>query len=422
MPSSRMFLTALLILGLTALTACSDSTSPEDTTGNLGQSQMEGSLDPGAGTFVLKTIDLTNPEGPPVRVQLIGSEMVVDPTLETVELMVAVRSLHYEPLFPPAHIWLREFDPEGVTVLNPDFLLPIYGPDGNPLGEDIFGFDYSDLMGEDGMLDPEETTEPKLWRFHSPGLAPFSFGAHGEFGLTPDLARLGGLCFLDENRNGQFDPDEAVLPHGIVHLRTPGGDVFETFVQPDGHWSVHVFDEGMYEVHYDPMLDTFVPLAFSTPNPRQVVLTSGPDGALQSYLDAHFGVYTDVPPGPPVIQFTDEPVDSLHYEPWNFQGAGIEDHWLLRLEVGFSGCQPEHPFSLWMTGGFMESYPVQVNLVPVHELAEDCDAYFTATKVFNLWPLRERFLEAYGPGVLMLNVIDFQGEAHQVEWAIFPED
>jgi hypothetical protein len=422
MKSPRLILTALLILALALLTACSESTAPDNVNGNIGNAGMEGNLDPGAGTFVLKAIDLTNPEGPPVRVQLIGSEMTTDPDLDHVELMVSVRSLHPQPLYPPVLILLKDFQPEEVTVLNPDFLLPIYGPDGSPIGEDVYGFDYSGLLGEDEVLSPEETSQPRLWRFHSPGLAPFSFGAEGEFGLEPGLAELGGFCWIDENRNGQPDPDEAPLPHGYVQVRTPGGDMHEVMVGPDARWGLHVFEAGLYEVFYDPLIDTFVPIAFSTPNPVQVVLTAGPDGELQSFLDGNFGMYTDLPPGPPWIQFTNSPPDSLHYELWDLQGVEIQNDGFLELEVGFSGCQPDHPFSLWMTGEFMESYPVQANLVLRHGLAEDCDAYFTAEKLFNLLPLQERFLEAYGPGVLLLNVMDFHGEITQVEWEIYPED
>nr|MEE4268453.1 hypothetical protein [Candidatus Krumholzibacteria bacterium] len=418
MKSSRMLLASVLCLALLGLTACSDSTVPETPAGNVGVVQIEGSLDPGAGTFVLKTLDLTNPDGPPVRVQLVGSGLVTDPELETVDLMVALRSLHYAPLYAPATIWLDQFQPGSVSVLNADFLYPW----GIPGGPEVFGFDYSELLGDDQILSPEETSEAKLWRFHSPGLGAFSFGAHGEFGLNPGMGQLGGLCFQDENRNGVHDADEGTLGHGVVRVVAPDGEVTEVLVRPDGQWTAEASAPGLYEVSYDPMIDTFVPIAFSTPNPRQVILTEGPDGQLHSFLDANFGMYTDVPPGWPVIQFTEEPADSLHYDIWDLQEAEIQGHWLLELEVGYTGCNPNHPFSLWMTGGFMESNPVQVNLVPVHDLMDDCDAYWSTTRTFNMWPLRERFLDAYGPGVLILNVLDFQGEVTRLEWEIYPED
>lgn len=420
-----MFLTrvfsfpALAGLLLLALSGCSDSTEPQVSDGNLGGSLMEGSLDPVTGDFVLKTLELTDPDGGrPIRLQLIGSDMATDPELDTVEIMVAVRSRHDEPLYPPALLWLSSFQPDTVTVLNPDFLLP----GGVPGAPGVYGFDYSELLGDDGMLAPGETSAAKLWRFHAPGLLPFAFGARAEFGLAPDLARLGGQCFHDLNRDGVRQPDEQPVLHGVIHVATPAGEVVETMVQIDGRYALHVLEPGLYTVHFDPMIDSFAPVAFSTPNPRQVVITETPDGQLQSFLDADFGVYTDIPPGAPPVQFTDLPPDSLHYEVWSLQEAEIDDHHLLELEVGYSGCQSDHPFSLWVSGGFMESMPVQVNLVPVHELAEDCDAAFEGEYVFNLWPLRERFLEAYGPGVLLLNIIEFDGEVTQLEWPIFPED
>jgi hypothetical protein len=413
---------AVLLLGL--MGGCSDSTEPTTPAGggDLGETMLEGSFDPGAGTFVLKTLDLPTPDGPPVRVQLVGSEMTTDPDLETVEIMVAVRSLHDQPLHPPALVWIARLQPAEVTVLNADVLRPINDPDGNPTDLQAFGFDYSDLLGDDGVLSPEETSGAKLWRFSSPGLQSFSFGARFEVGLAPDLPRLGGLCFHDENRDGVPQPDENPLGHGVVHIVTPGGETVEVLVRPEGRYGMHLTEAGLYTVHYDPMIDTFAPISFSTPNPRQVMILAGEDGELQSFLQANFGVFTDVPLGPPPVQFTDLPADSLHYEMWSLEDVELEHHVILELEVGFSGCQPHHPFTLWASGGFMESDPVQMNLVLTHDLAEDCDAAFETDLAFSLWPLRERFLEAYGPGVLQLNLIDFEGEVHEIEWGIFPPD
>ena len=412
----------LAIILAVGLLGCSESTSPDNPGGNLGGNSLEGNVDPGTGTFVLKTLDVPTPEGPRARVQLIGSDLVSDPETDTVSLMVSLHSLHPEPLLAPATVWIGQLQPAGVEVLNPDFVRDPFEPEDGSLSLAMYGFDYTDLLGDDGMLGPEETSAAKQWQFMSPDLAPFAFGARAEFGPIHDLPRIAGLCWHDNNRNGIPEPDEQHLPHGVVVMHTPGGEVIDTFVGQNGRYSLPIEEAGLFEVFYDPMIDTFAPIAFSTPNPRQVVITLGPDGQPQSFLDANFGLYTDLEPGPPLIQFTDLPPDSLHYELWKLIEASILQDHILRLEVGFSGCQPEHPFSLWMTGGFMESMPVQVNLVPVHELAEDCDAYFTGVKDFNLWPLRENFLRAYGPGVLLLNVIDFNGEAHQIEWGIYPPD
>ena len=91
-------------------------------------------------------------------------------------------------------------------------------------------------------------------------------------------------------------------------------------------------------------------------------------------------------------------------------------------ELAAKGVQPGPVFVDATEILYLESYPVQVNIVLVHETDEDCEAYWRREYPFNLDPLRARFLEAYGPGVLILNLIDFRGEVHRMEWGIFPPD
>ena len=121
---------------------------------------------------------------------------------------------------------------------------------------------------------------------------------------------------------------------------------------------------------------------------------------------------------PEPVVFTDLPPDSLHYAPWSLIEASIEGD-ILNLHVGFSGCQPDHPWTFHISGGFMESWPVQVNGVLVHELYEDCEAYFETWLHFNLLPLKIEYIRIYGQDeLIILNVIDFQGEVHPLEYRI----
>ena len=192
-------------------------------------------------------------------------------------------------------------------------------------------------------------------------------------------------------------------------------------VGPDGHYSFPVEMPGLYSLHFDPMIDTFAPIGFSTPNPLEVLLVPGPDGQPGSFLDANFGMFNDFLFSP-VIQFSDETPDSLQVGSYELLGAVLESPMSLNLEVGFSGCDPDEAFSLFMTGEFMESYPPQANIVLRKDFETDCDAAWQGEKRFDFGPLVQRFLESYGPGILLLNLHEFNGDVTQFELALFPPD
>jgi hypothetical protein len=67
----------------------------------------------------------------------------------------------------------------------------------------------------------------------------------------------------------------------------------------------------------------------------------------------------------------------------------------LLLNVSYGGGCEEHIFLLISTS-FMESNPVQVNVVLSHEDNDDpCDAWITEELVFNLLPLKKAYQEQY---------------------------
>ncbi len=426
--ATRVPLFALSLLALLAISACSESDSPDQSSGNLDSSETLGNLDPGAGSFVLKTMDEPTPDGHPLLVDLVGSDMTVDADSNRVSLMVALHNRHQETLYGPAMVWVEEFEPQDVYLRNADQVRVPLSPQDSPLNPGPepgigYGMDYSDLLGEDGVLSPGETSAARQWTFQlGTQMEPFSFAARAHFGLEPVGSILGGVCFWDENRNGQPDFGEGVMPHGLVRVTLPGGQMEEVLVDEAGRWEWPLSQAGLYTVFYEPMIETFAPIAFSTPNPRQVVITTGPDGELQSFIHANFGVFTDIVVGPPQIQISNAPLDSLHREPWTLASARIVDDHFLKLEVGFSGCQPDHIWRLFTDGAFMESMPPQVRVLAVHDTAEDCDAAFMGQELFDLGPLLHLFMQTYGPGVLVLNVQDYHGNMVPVEWGIFPED
>lgn len=409
---------ALFTLALIAL-GCSDGTAPGSGT-DTGELAMGGSYDADGGAFVLGVTD-TLP-GNPLRVELIGSGLITDPETEQLSLQVALRNLG-DDIHPTLMLWLSDFQPRAVFVINADAAAMIDGPL-DSLPPPAYGFDYSMLCGEDGVLSTGETSQAKLWVFHDPGLASFAFRARLEAGLVPDLPRIAGRVWEDFNGNGLPEAGEPGWPGAPIVVTTPAGEVLSVFTGPQGRYQVLALAPGLYRLRCDFDAFGMFPPNFTTPNPLNVLIAPGENGELQSYLHADFGIVwgDDPPPGLPPVVFTDAPPESLHFEPWQFIEGGAEGD-RLALRVGYSGCQPAHDWTCYITGGFMESNPVQVRAVLAHETREDCDAAFEETLRFDLRPLKRAYHEAYGAdGLLLIDLVDFGGAVHQIEYWIESPD
>ena len=408
LPKRRLLALAVAMLAL-APAGCSDNAGPGTPADDQGGALLSGDLDPGQGTFILQRLDQTLPDRAPIRVELIGSNLRVDAATEVVSLDEAIRNAGEQPLFAPAMVWLYGLRPDGVTVLNADVVpgLPDTSVTLPPSPRERYGFDYTQLLGGDPVLAVGETSDARTWRFHVPGLTGFAFGARAEFGLVPDLPVIAGRCFLDGNQDGVLQPEELPIPHGIIGAIGPNG--FALSVRPDheGRYALPVEQAGLYTLQYwpfdrapadsvhadgddgeDDSEDREAPV-FTTPNPLTVLLTPGPDGRPHSYLDAHFGVFVAAEDDslPPVVHTT-APFDSLPGDYFALGESGVTGI-LMNLDVGFSGCQPEHPFTLyWQVGPEMSPLPV-AHLILTHDgLGEMCDAWFTRDLKFDLRPIR----------------------------------
>jgi hypothetical protein len=288
----------------------------------------------------------------------------------------------------------------------------------------VAGYWYDEQLGSDRVLDPGEVSDGKLWRFRTEDQGPFSFAMRIDAGTPPVMAVIAGGGFWDENRNGVRDEDEWHLP-GFVRVTAPDSTVATLTTDRSGFYYYPLHTTGLHVLHFEPMIDTlakteedrFAPIAWSTPNPLHVLITPGPDGEPRGFHEAHFGAYADLP-AVPRIRLTDTPVDSLHREPWQLIQAALHEHDMMSYEVGFSGCEPGHVFSLWATSLFMESNPPQANIVLVHETAEPCDMAMQGGYLFDLGPLADAYRAAYGSGTLILNVFDYEGRAQRLEWMV----
>lgn len=401
-----LFLPLLALLA--AFGGCSDAASPAKDGGNR--------LDPVAGTFALKELTVPGPDGRLVPLRLEGTGLVTDAEAGTVALSVQVRNLSGEAVNPPLIVWLADLQPADVAPLNANQTAS--GDAANDSNR--YGFDYTALL-EGGSLPAGEATPGKTWVFSDASLAPFSFSARIETGVFDGQARIGGRLFFDLDRDGLADRNEPPFLAGGVQVTGPDGTVAWASPGRDGHWETAVAEAGLYEVLFQSLEMSPLPVPTTTPNPRSVVLTRSSDGVLQSFLDAHVGVARDWTPPTNVIGFTDRRPIDLHLAWWMFVSSEVDGP-TLRMQVGFSGCQPEHEFSLWMSGGFLESMPPRAHLTLVHETQEACDAAFTGSPEFNLRPLYARYLDEYGPGPLVLVVHGPDGFTHEIALASVPPD
>jgi hypothetical protein len=390
---------------------CGDSTSP-DRISTTGIGEYAATIDPGAGNVLLATVAVSGPDGLPVDVHLIGSNLRVEPTQSPigaiVSLDVSMLNQGSIPLYAPAEVVLRDLKPSGVTLINGDRTMQDSGGTGSTIGSALsidpsYELLYTELLGADRVLSPGEESGTRTWSFQLPQMGSFSFGATARFGLEPGGAFIAGTLFWDSNANGHWDNGEGPAGGGSVTLTAPSGQEMSVAMGANGRYEFEVLATGLYSVQCVPP-PTFAPVRFTTPNPLAVVLSPRPDGRPETVLDAHFGIVTDLPGDSPPVLFHEGPGSELKQDSYTLRGIHFTGRYL-NLDVGFSGCGPDHPLALYMVGGFMESSPVQANLVLSHDdRGELCDAYWQRSLRFDLQPILDRYVQTYGaPGQIRVN-------------------
>ena len=83
---------------------------------------------------------------------------------------------------------------------------------------------------------------------------------------------------------------------------------------------------------------------------------------------------------------------------------------ILTLDVSYGGGCEVHDIELCWDGSFLESWPVQVTLVPQDWGPPDpCDGWMSETVTIDLWPLQRAWDGAYGPppGTIAINLEGF---------------
>ena len=120
-------------------------------------------------------------------------------------------------------------------------------------------------------------------------------------------------------------------------------------------------------------------------------------------------------PVPIIVDFDTQP-EVWPQDPLGLIGYSVDGS-ILALEIEHGGGCADHEYHLVAWGGWMESFPVQVNVLLAHEDNEDpCDGILRRRLLFDLTPLRDAYFPPYrdgGPGattiILRLTVPDGQG-------------
>ncbi|MFX1536891.1 MAG: hypothetical protein ACFFDI_21955 [Promethearchaeota archaeon] len=92
---------------------------------------------------------------------------------------------------------------------------------------------------------------------------------------------------------------------------------------------------------------------------------------------------------------------------------------ILKVKVSFGGGCKEHNFALIASRGFMESDPVQVNVLLSHNANNDvCEALITQDLAFDLSPLKEAWQQVYQQtsGTITIHL---EGSSEQLQYT-FP--
>jgi hypothetical protein len=363
--------------------------------------------------FTLKTLQAGEP-GRQTPVTLIGQNVHVDDAgLVTIDVAAVNNGEH---ALRELTVWLSSFQPSDVLPFNADVLPVDDVLPPNP----AWGYDYASLSGDDGVLSPDEMSNYKAWQFQAPALAAFSFAARAS--VAVDLqpgGRISGLVFWDANQNGRLERGEELLAAGSLRLDGPNGLVQETHVGADARYTFGVDAPGMYSVEFlgSPFA---APMEFvlTTPNPLQVILLSDGSGGVQSFDAAHFGARPFRTNAATPIQITDRLPGAIRQDHYQLADLKLDGH-VLHTRVGFSGCSPDHPLQLYMSGGFMESHPVQARLVLMHDdRGEMCDAAWSAERAWDLSPIVRLYAQQYRSrtGTVVLRLTTPNGDQHEVRF------
>ncbi len=289
--SIGLFFFIVVMLMLALIFSCG-----EQPTGLDGEQEGDGlsgtgDIDPGAGgSFLLGTVSDT--AFAPGNIEVWAMDVVFDPAAGIVSFDVQLQNNMRTDIYPPIHFVITRIMPRDIAVLEFD----------GTSGDGFPYYDFSDALGDDGVLEAGGRTERVTMKFHTVTPRSFAIGFRIDLRTHTHGGMIAGVVFRDDNRNGvrdRCDRCEPGIPGIVVALEKPisGGDMVILLVRTDakGEYRFGGLGAGVYKVFVEVSpLDWEVTSA----NPLLVTLVAGPDGEVQDYLGANFGLFP-LRPSPP---------------------------------------------------------------------------------------------------------------------------
>lgn len=258
--------------------ACSDDGPTGATTSNDPTGQ--GQIDPSGQTdFYIGTAPIDGiPDG---RIDVWAHNLTVDSD-NVVSFDVVLINRSPQPVHPPVLFFITRIVPDDVHVLNSDIVYIRGGPP---------GFDFSDDLGADNKLDPDESSDPVTMKFGMSELTSFSIGFRIDVGSAPGDAVISGVVFDDGNHNGERDSSEPGLAG--VRVSLSGTREILRVVETDGggRYGFRDISGGIYEIGAMGQSNWLA----TTENPMIVTVLEDSGGVALPVENVNFGFFRPDP-------------------------------------------------------------------------------------------------------------------------------
>ncbi len=284
-------LTIPILLGLPVLfLSCGEKPAGiQDKTGDAGGFTGRGEVDPGGDSdFLLGTAtDTLFASG---YIEVWATNLAYDTVAGDVSFDVTLRNATDRDIYAPVRFVITWLSPWDVFIKNAD----------GKTGDGFLFFDFSEKLGPDDVLEVGEVTDAAKMIFHTGEPRSFGVGFRIDLELHPDAGTITGVVYRDDNRNGKRDRCEPGIPGitiGMQNLSDTLEVIHITRTDVHGEYSYSNLGEGIYRILAQ------VPPGWeaTSSNPLLVTLLRGPDGKVQNFLGANFGLFPKFVPSDSTI-------------------------------------------------------------------------------------------------------------------------